>query len=418
MKLFPRLPHRSAEQVYSEQQNLPLDQLMGASSHRQMVWPATGAERVGDAELDELGSRLRDSAVGYGYPQPLAPGDQYSFDLALARVLWETVDLTPAEAGFGDVWSFLALALVPDVVWWRAAGSTNLERFVATDLTRHTLARLWWRAQLFTWGLDDPEEGWALWKSTAIGEAELDQIQTRRRAYGSSPRAFRTLVRIYPTVTTLADELGVDRRTFWRQSYLRWLLRLGAFINLSGMPEAELKEDLLLLAHELAAAHRSGSDTAEYDRTDEEEEQEEAASSGDDTFDSLPLSTLVVRLTEAVRAAGQVERKSLASAFERASGIAVPPARAAILTGIAWHGQRLEYLVHTGGDAQTIWHPGSVLPAPDRRWGEWSMDSFKTHVAGLNGGGDFDSLCADLFDGRAGTTVKRIVRAALEETEG
>ena len=74
-----------------------------------------------------------------------------------------------------------------------------------------------------------------------IGEAELDQIQTRRGGYGRSPRAFRALVGVYPNVIELADEVGIDRRTFWRQRYLRWILRLGAFTNLTGMPEAELQ---------------------------------------------------------------------------------------------------------------------------------------------------------------------------------
>ena len=115
----------------------------------------------------------------------------------------------------------------------------------------------------FTWGLADPEEGWDLWASSTIGEAELDQIQTRRGGYGRSPRAFRSLVRVYPAVIALADEIDADRRVFWRQGYLRWLLRLGAFTDFSGMPEMALREDLLALAHEVAATAGTFSRTSE-----------------------------------------------------------------------------------------------------------------------------------------------------------
>ena len=143
--------------------------------------------------------------------------------------------------------------------------------------------------------------------------------------------------------------------------------------------------------------------------------------SGDESvtsFDSLPLSSLVVRLTEAVRAAGGVAGVDLADAFERSSGIRVPPHRAEILNGIAWQGKTLRYLVLDEADGGSTWRPGSVLPAPDRRWRSWSIDSFKDHVATSNGRSELTVLCAELFAGRAGVTVKRIARAALREANG
>jgi hypothetical protein len=412
MKLFPRLPNRFAKDVFAEQSALALDEIQGATSHPLLIWPATGANRISDSELSALRSRLIEVADENGYPAPLARAAQAPLDIGLARILWETAGLSPAEAGFGDVWSFLALVLGPEVVWWRATGSTNVERYVATDLTRHTLARLWWRAHLFTWGLADPEEGWELWRSSAIGEAELDQIQTRRGGYGRSPKAFRSLVRVYPAVVRLADDIEVSRRTFWRQAYLRWILRLGAFTNFSGMAESDLAEDLLAIAAEAAA--RATSAPAEEV---EEREPDHAGVLSDEppTFDALPLNSMVVRLTEAVRASGEVVREDLATAFERVSGIQVPSERVEILNGIAWQGQALHYLAHDDANGRTIWRPGSVLPAPDRRWGAWSIQSFREHVAKLNGDRDEKALCSELFAGRSGQTVRRVVRAATRE---
>jgi site-specific DNA-cytosine methylase len=56
------------------------------------------------------------------------------------------------------------------------------------------------------------------------------------------------------------------------------------------------------------------------------------------------------------------------------------------------------------------------FPQVDRRWGDWSIDSFKAHVAATNGEADREALAAELFAGRAGRTVRRIVRAAIQET--
>jgi hypothetical protein len=414
VKLFPRLPNRFAQELFAEQGNRAAEELVGATSHSLMVWPATGADRVTESELSAMRSRALAVAKAHGYPSPLAHGEHTTVDIDLARVLWESAELSPAEAGFGDVWSFIALVLLPDVVLWRAAGSTNVERFVASDLTRHTLARLWWRAHLFTWGLENPEDGWSLWRSSDIGEAELDQIQTRRAGYGRSPKAFRSLVSVYPTVLALADERGLNRRTFWRQAYLRWILRLGAFTDFSGLPEHELLDDLLGVVKEVGAIAAEAPQAEDVRANNGLGESEEPNT----RFDGLPLESIVVRLTEAVRAAGEVSKEDLCSAFERGSGVAVPPDRADIVSGIAWQGQALKYLTPEKNGGQLIWRPGSVLPADDRRWGAWSIDSFADHVRGRSGEDDLLSLCSDLFTGRAGQTVKRVARAAISKADG
>jgi hypothetical protein len=342
----------------------------------------------------------------------LAVEAQRQLDFDLARLLWEQAELTAAEASFGDIWSFLALVVVPDIVWWRAAGSTNVERFVATELTRHTLARLWWRAHLFTWGLGDPEDGWELWRSSTIGEADLDQIQTRRGGYGRSPKAFRALVRVYPFVIATAADAGVDRRELWRQSYLRWVLRLGAFTNYSGLSEDEISDDLRRLAEELDTTQPPHATGSEGDETTVPIEAEEPRSSD---FDDQLLRTIVVLLAEAVRARGSVEETGLYTAVESTTGITIPPEREEIIRGIAWQGKSLGYLNRSDDQGVAVWEPGETLPAEDRRWGEWSISSFTRNVRSRDSEPDERALAAELFRGRPGMTVRRIVRAALRE---
>jgi hypothetical protein len=417
MKLHPRLPSRFARQLFEQQSATGMLDIHGSTSHPYTTWAATGAPRITDEELGLLRDRINGAAAAHGAPEPLARERQRSLDLALARLLWEWSHLTAAEAGLPDTWSFVALVLAPEAVWWRAAGSTNIERFVASDLTRHTLARLWWRAQLFTHGLSDPETGWSLWRDSDIGEADLDQIQTRRGGYGRSPRTFRALVSLYPDVTGLANERGFDRRTFWRQAYLRWILRLGAFSDFGSLPESALRSDLLAVAHELADDLDVSTVKSEGEGHPDDR-QPDASSETPTSFDQLPLCSLLVSLTAAIRATPhEIDRTEFPSAFERETGIPVPASRAEILAGIVWHGKTLKYLDGGGKNGTGTWRPGKLLPAPDRRWHDWSIQSFAAHLV-QTGERDLDAVCAELFAGRAGLTVKRVARAALELAQG
>jgi hypothetical protein len=412
MKLHPRLSSRFARQLYEEQSGMPLGDVVGTSTHRYATWAATGAPRVTSAELESLQKALTDAAARNGAPDVATQKAQHAFDLDVAKALWDWPHLTPAEAGVPGVWSFLALVLVPDVVRWRATGSSNIERYVASDLTRHTLARLWWRAHLFTFGLDDPDAGWTLWQESEIGEADLDQIQTRRGGYGRSPRAFRALVAIYPDIVRLADEAGIDRRRFWRDVFLRWVLRLGAFIDFSSTSEESLRDDFLAVARELAAAAHDSPPASALPEASADTGEHNYAS-----FDDVPLREVAVILGEAVRAGSDsMEDAELLAAFETIAGPALPASRAEIVLGIAWQARTLKYIdANTTGPA--MWRPGKVPPAPDRRWHDWSINSFTEHLRTTDDV-DLDTACGKLFAGRPGKTVKRIARLAMTAARG
>jgi hypothetical protein len=410
MKLYPRLARRFANDEFEKQGSMSVAEReqRANTTHPMQTWPATGAVRVTVAELSETREAVLGVARDHGWPEPLTREKQRGFDLAAAQVLWERASLTPAEAGFGDVWSFLALVLVPDVVWWRASGSTNIERFVGTDLTRHTLARLWWRAHLLNWGTDDSPASWSLWAESSIGEADLDQIQTRRGGYGRSPKMFRSLLRAYPTVIATATSAETDRRELWRQAFLRWLLRLGAFTNFSGLTEDEITEELLKLTN-------TPGEIPIPDPGEESEPTEDTSDTESESLDDQPLQTIVVRITEAVRARGSLSDTDLCAALLSDAGITVSADRDAVVRGIAWQGKTLGFLTRTDNGGIQEWAPGETLPAPDRRWGEWSITSFKRYVAGLDPEPDEQTLAQELFRGRSGRTVRRVVKLALRE---
>lgn len=144
--------------------------------------------------------------------------------------------MTPGEASQSQIWAFLALVLVPHLCAWRFPmrdGAYTADRFKGTDLTRHTLARLWTRAHV----LHDPlaEDPYSL--LSELGEADLDQIMARRRAVAATPALVRAIVRAHVEDSANGDD--VSARAVLRDSLQR-LLRLTAFLDLDWLSEDRL----------------------------------------------------------------------------------------------------------------------------------------------------------------------------------
>ena len=129
-----------------------------------MVYTAVGPGRITESELWAFRERIIEAAILRGYPEPFPAVDAgRAFDDAVTSVLLNETGLFPAEAAVYEVWSYLALILLPDVTAWRAPPDArnrskhekgvNAERYVGADLTRHTWSRLWWRGYLITNGV-------------------------------------------------------------------------------------------------------------------------------------------------------------------------------------------------------------------------------------------------------------------------
>ena len=399
MRLYPRLGHQAATALYEELHELDAAGRSErvATQHPAVIWPATGAERVRPYELQELRAAVTAVAASHGFPQSvLRRSDVVTFDREVGRVLFEQADLELAEAAFPQVWSFLALVLLPDVTWWRAQGSSNVERFVCTDQTRHTWARLWQRGHLLTWGAEDVERAWKLLESSGIGEAQLDQIQTRRVAYGQHPDAFRSLLRLYGDVQDGSRfERGVT-------GFFSRVLRLGAFLDFRGLSEEELYEEFRSLFAELEAADAFVAMEANLDPDGVEL-----------TFDELPLDEVMPRLAEGVRASGGSTDAELVSAFEHVSGIDVPRGRHDLVRGIAWQASARQYL--RLDESTQRWLPGRVLPAADSRWGGRTVVEIKRLIRTQGTDLDVNHVAEVVFAGRPGKTIRRFMRTLVNE---
>lgn len=250
--LYPRLLPADTEALF---ERLPDDahhvmEPPAALTSARAVYAASGGTRVHRDELLVLRDEVLDAARQHGFPGRPSTVARTAFDRRVARILHARLAVTPGEASQRQVWAYLALVLLPDVCAWRFPASEGgryvADRFKGTDLTRHTLARLWWRAQVLR---DDvrARSGDPYWLLDAIGEADLDQVMARRRSVAATPTLVRAVVRV---TADAGDAAGRDVL----RDLLKRLLRLTAFLDLDWLDDAAL-EDLVIRERAVSIAN-------------------------------------------------------------------------------------------------------------------------------------------------------------------
>jgi hypothetical protein len=197
-----------------------------APRHPGQVYGPVG-DRVPDAAVQRLIDEMTSLATAYGYPRAAGNAARISFDRAAAPSVRQAMDITWADGGNRSLWSFTALVALPHLTMWRF-GSGNQERWVASDLTRHTWARLWWQAVLFEQDIDLLNE---------LTESDLNQLLERRSDMGGYPRLICALGRA--VVETPSDVIA--RRPLIRDVAARVLRRL-AFTDARALDDNQLTE--------------------------------------------------------------------------------------------------------------------------------------------------------------------------------
>jgi hypothetical protein len=144
-ELWPQLPEVVASSLYRDM--LDGQDPTPATSHPNQLWAPVGG-RAHVKRIQNLIDSMVATAREFGFPAAVGPEARVAFDRTAAPALRENMDLTWADAGNRGVWSFVSLVALPTVTRWRF-GLENRERWIASDLTRHTWARLWWQAVVF-----------------------------------------------------------------------------------------------------------------------------------------------------------------------------------------------------------------------------------------------------------------------------
>lgn len=222
--LWPRLPSVLAAQEYD--QLAEGGPVKPRASHPAQVFTPVGGGRAGDREVQDLIDALQSSARAFGFPEPAGDAQRVAFDREAAQILSSKLRLSWAEGSSKDVWSFLALVALPDLTLWRF-GIRNRERWVASDITRHTWSRLWWQAVVFE---SDPE------LLGQLSESDLNQLLERRRI-GGDPRLATSLAR---AIVDATPDGGSTRRLVVRESTARLRRRL-AYLDVRSLSEGQVR---------------------------------------------------------------------------------------------------------------------------------------------------------------------------------
>ncbi|RZT07445.1 hypothetical protein EV649_8152 [Kribbella sp. VKM Ac-2569] len=252
--LYPRLLIEQAKPLHEQYRMLDVQELghRAETSHQSAIYAATGGDRVSTGQLAELRDGALQLATQHGFPAESSRDARREFDLRLAEYLHVGMKIIPAEAASGDIWAFLAVVLLPDVAYWRYPHPPG-DRVLGTDITRHVLGRLWWRAQLVH-SPDEPDSYKAL---EVLGEAAFDQIYARRKALGGSPMVVKAILR-----TWSALELdGLEERAVLRD-FLQRLLRLSPFVAFEALDAVVLEGELRAVALETMEAIRAAREGA------------------------------------------------------------------------------------------------------------------------------------------------------------
>ncbi len=228
-ELWPRLPEVVAARIYSEIEAGAVPE--PGATHEEQTWGPVGG-RVHPKQIKALVDAVTALAHDNGFPSPARPDARVKFDRSAAAIIREHMNLAWAEAGNRDLWSFTSLVALPHVTMWRF-GAGNRERWVATDMTRHTWARLWWQAVVFAGRAD---------VLAALSESDLNQL-LERRSIGGDPRLVAAIAR-----AVIDAPGGLGRRELIRDVTAR-IRRYLAFVDVRALDE----DQVFALCRELCA---------------------------------------------------------------------------------------------------------------------------------------------------------------------
>ena len=235
---YPRLNNTYSMMLISEysSKKSPAELSAFAATSNEMAFhDASATERVSDAQLKLLREELYALAVKNGFPEALKPATVRNFDQPASDILYQKMDLIPAESANQEIWNFLTLVLLPDIAAWRYPNTQHkmdFERWLGTE--RNVFRKLWWRQATLGKSLNE-----------LVGEDEAVGIMERPGLSGN-PDVARAIVRAFDAVYKDFSELG---RSDVMRAVMVSVRRLVPLLNFEFYTEDELYELLKEVAH-------------------------------------------------------------------------------------------------------------------------------------------------------------------------
>ena len=211
---FPRLDIYRASKEWVDAKDFSLSritELMGAVNLDTAEFYHAAGRRASATDIQRLRNDIVGIAREHGFPrqsQGRRDGGA-QFDRAVGETIRKLCPLVPAEAARVDVWNFINVRVLLDVVVWRWGTwrAEENEWSVSQDrlfqLARTAFGRLWWRVELL-----GPEA------ASLLSEDQSVQLMERPRMTGYPPLA-----------RAIADRLIVDQSGVNKDDLLRVAIR-------------------------------------------------------------------------------------------------------------------------------------------------------------------------------------------------
>lgn len=231
--LYPRLDTLTAINLHKKMEGKSIEELYESSSleHKDAIYTQTGGVNIDEIVLKKIADEIRAIAKDCGYPDKKDQKMQATFDARVSAWLYEHMNIAYGEVIRKDVWSFIALVMLPDVSKWRFPGFIK-ERLLGE--VRNVFQRLWLRAYMFDLIVND-ETRWKLLEE--LTEDAMVAIVER-----PSVSANRVLARnIGLAWVKIASEIGKDKMELVNRTAMKYLRQTVPLICLDALPESEIR---------------------------------------------------------------------------------------------------------------------------------------------------------------------------------
>ena len=233
-KIYPMLKSYKYDQKIDLIENiLKKESYIWRFNEDEISWLPLGTK----VKEDEL-QKLRDNIINFVDTEKLedlAANRKTKFDIKLGLKLLEWIDISPAVASEPEIWAYLNIILIPDVIklrWEKEDKVINRERYY--DKSRNYLGKLWWGAYLST------KEDDKLFEYIKEHD-EFDTFFDR-----ANSRGYNGYINIVYKVfddkwEVIKDIIKQERTLFFREVIIR-ICKKFAYLNFYALTEENLKE--------------------------------------------------------------------------------------------------------------------------------------------------------------------------------
>ena len=207
------------------------------------------AGKVGEDDLKKLRENILEFAKAENL-EDLPKNRKTRFDLKLGLKLLEWIDMSPSVASEPEIWAYLNIVLIPDIIkmrWDKEEKVINRERYY--DKTRNYLGKLWWGAYLST---SNDDRLFEYIKEHDEFDAFFDRANSR--GYNGY---INVVYKVFDARwDSIKEEVKQERTRFFREVIIK-ICKKFAYLNYYALAEADLQSITGKIIDELVAKKKT-----------------------------------------------------------------------------------------------------------------------------------------------------------------